>query len=74
MTPRDPCTNATCMPSGMETLYCTHCDKTYRVAPEAIRLMRRHGKTVSGKPGAYRYEAGCFFKELAALKRKEAQK
>jgi len=57
------------MPVRMETLYCTHCDKSYAVEAEAIRLMQSHGKKVIRVPAGYRYEAGCFFKELALLKR-----
>jgi len=53
----------------METLYCIHCHKTYRVRTEDIVLMQSHGKKVEQTPRGYRFDAGCFFKELAALKR-----
>ena len=64
-------TNKSCIGSVMEKLYCAHCKKTYDVAPASIRLMQENGKSVPKKGETYRFESGCFFKELAALKRKE---
>ena len=58
----------------MEKLYCVHCDKTYSVDPAAIRLVQERGIPVPKKAGTFRFEQGCFFKELAALKRKNAPK
>jgi len=54
----------------MEKLYCTHCDKTYSVRPEDIRLMLAHQKPVLRDKEGYRFEDGCFFKVLTALKRR----
>lgn len=53
----------------MEKLYCTHCQKTFDVRPEEIRLVVSGGENVIETNQGYRYEAGCFFKRLAALKR-----
>lgn len=53
----------------MEKLYCVHCKKTYGVDPASIRLMQAAGRPLPREAGIFRFEQGCFFKELAALKR-----
>jgi len=58
----------------MEKLYCVHCEKTYTVDPASIRLMQENGRRIAKKDGTFRFERGCFFKELAALKRKTVKK
>jgi hypothetical protein len=58
----------------MEQLYCVHCKKTYRVDTEAIRLMQHSGKRIVKDAQAYRFEEGCFFKTLAALKRQQPRR
>ena len=66
--------NGTCITAGMEKLYCVHCKRTYDVEPASIRLMQANGKRVSKEAGTYRFEHGCFFKELVLLKRSALQK
>jgi len=61
--------NGTCMLWSMEKLYCAHCDKTYSVKREAIRLMEERGKKIEKVAGTYRFEGGCFFKELVLIRR-----
>jgi len=53
----------------MEKLYCVHCGKTYSVKSEAIRLMEENGKKIEKYAGSYRFEGGCFFKELVLIRR-----
>ena len=55
----------------MEKLYCTHCEKWFDVPETAIRLMRENGYELPKDTKGYRFEAGCFFKILAQLKRKQ---
>lgn len=54
----------------METLYCSHCKQTFRVRREDIELMRAHAQAVPKEKERYRYDEGCFFKALTALKRR----
>ncbi|WP_345969246.1 MULTISPECIES: hypothetical protein [Sulfurimonas] len=58
----------------METLYCEHCAKSYRVRPEDIRLVLRHGRGLEKKETEYRFTQGCFFKTLTALKREHSRR
>jgi len=51
-------------------LYCIQCDKTYSVKKEDLTLMMPlFQKSISLHQGQYRFDGGCFFKELAILKR-----
>jgi hypothetical protein len=53
-------------------LYCTQCDKSYSVKKEELTLMMPlHQKSISLQKGKYRFDGGCFFKELAILKRQK---
>ena len=54
----------------MEKLYCTRCDKTYSVKTEDIRRMQADGRTLRKEGNRFRFESGCFFKELTLLKRR----
>jgi hypothetical protein len=53
-------------------LYCTQCDKSYSVKKEELTLMMPlHQKSISLQKGKYYFDGGCFFKELAILKRQK---
>lgn len=55
-------------------LYCTHCEKQYRVSKDAIALMMAHSTTLRETAEGYRYDEGCFFKTLANLKREQSRR
>lgn len=48
-----------------ENLYCKNCKKNYNVRNEDIDLMKKHDPKFNGEE----YTKGCFFKDLAKIKR-----
>ena len=54
----------------MEQLYCAHCDKAYTVRTEDIRLMLARDKRITREKTRYRFDGGCFFKELTELRQR----
>ena len=58
-------------PNNIE-LYCTQCEKLYIVKKEDLSLMLAfYQDSLFLKNEKYNFEGGCFFKELALLKRKQ---
>ena len=53
-------------------LYCTHCEKSYTIKEEKLKLMiPHHQASITKEKESYRFDGGCFFKELAFLRRQE---
>ena len=54
----------------LSRLFCTHCQKHYKVDFENVKLMQEHkAQNVRYANNTYYYDNGCFFKELTKLKK-----
>jgi hypothetical protein len=53
-----------------QPLYCHYCHKNYNVRKEDLQLIKEHDPSFNGKE----YTKGCFFKDLAYIKRSKTQK
>lgn len=50
-------------------LFCTHCDKYYKVDVEDINLMQKYnGENMTYTNNTYHYSNSCFFQELKKVK------
>jgi hypothetical protein len=53
----------------LSRLFCSHCEKYYKVDVENIKLVQEHMESnLRYANNTYYYDNGCFFKELNRLK------
>jgi hypothetical protein len=53
-------------------LYCSQCEKNYTIKEEELNLvLMYHPSSILFEKKVYRFDGGCFFKELALLRRQE---